>query len=137
MGSIGAGKTTFRQQLMEQDIDYAKTQSIEAFDGVIDTPGEYLEYGRLRRALQVVAYDVDTVVMMLDPTSDGNRIPPGFAISFNKPTIGIVTKIDLASPTQIAAAEEQLAQAGAERIYAVDSLSGRGFDDVREALCRT
>lgn len=137
VGSIGAGKTTFRQQLMDQDIDYAKTQSVEAFDGVIDTPGEYLEHGRFQRALHVVACDVDTVVLVLDPTSDESRIPPGFASSFNKPTIGVVTKSDLASPAQIAAAELNLREAGAERTFAVDSLSGAGFADVKGALCRT
>lgn len=137
IGSIGAGKTTFRQQLMGQEVDYAKTQAMEAFDGIIDTPGEYLEYGRFQRALHVAACDVDTIVLMIDPTSADSRIPPGFVSGFNKPAVGVVTKIDLATPEQISTAEEQLRLAGAGRIFRVDSLTGDGFDDIRGALCRT
>lgn len=88
IGSIGAGKTTFRQQLMGQEVDYAKTQAMEAFDGIIDTPGEYLEYGRFQRALHVAACDVDTIVLMIDPTSADSRIPPGSsADSTSRPSV--------------------------------------------------
>ena len=51
VGSIGAGKTTFRQRLQGTPIQYAKTQSIETFGSAIDTPGEYLEVGRYKHAL--------------------------------------------------------------------------------------
>jgi len=43
IGSIGAGKTTLSQALIDEIIRYKKTQSIEFGDYIIDTPGEYLD----------------------------------------------------------------------------------------------
>lgn len=136
VGSVGSGKTTFRQRLQDEDIEYVKTQSLEAFDGVIDTPGEYLEHGRLQRALQVASWDVDLVVLMLDPSAGDSRIPPGFAAAFNREVIGVVTKTDLVSEDEIRNAREHLLRAGAHTVVAVDSLSGSGFSHVRGLLCR-
>lgn len=135
VGGVGSGKTTFRQRLRGEDIEYVKTQAIEAFDGIVDSPGEFLQRGRLRSALQVVAFDVDVVVLLVDPTRADPVIPPGFASSFNRAVVGVVTKTDLATPDEIATAAALLAAAGAEPVLRVDSLSGAGFDGVREALC--
>lgn len=134
VGSVGCGKTTFRQQLARDDIEYVKTQAIESFDGVIDTPGEFLQQGRLRRALQIVSFDVDTVVLMLDPTEEQSRIPPGFAGAFNRQVMGVVTKTGIASPAQVGDAVARLREAGAEPVFAVDSVTGDGFDKIREVL---
>jgi ethanolamine utilization protein EutP len=43
VGSVGVGKTTLKQRLRGEDLEYAKTQALEVHDGVIDTPGEFLE----------------------------------------------------------------------------------------------
>lgn len=137
VGGVGAGKTTFRQQLQGHPLEYAKTQSIETFGTAIDTPGEYLELGRFKHALMLAAYDVDVVVLVQSAICDETRYPPGFATTFNREVLGVVTKIDLASKQQIEAAVNQLKLAGAHIIVAVDSLTGEGFDRVREALCRT
>lgn len=134
VGSVGCGKTTFRQRLAGEGIDYVKTQAIEAFEGVIDTPGEFLQHGRLRRALQVVACDVDAVVLLLDPTEQQSHIPPGFAGAFNRRVLGVVTKTALATAGQVAEAVDLLRVAGAEPVVAVDSVTGAGFEEVREVL---
>ncbi len=134
VGSVGCGKTTFRQRLAQGDIEYVKTQAIEAFDGIIDTPGEFLQQGRLRRALQIVSFDVDTVVLMLDPTEEQSRIPPGFAGTFNRRVLGVVTKTGVASPAQVGDALDRLRAAGADPVIAVDSVNGDGFDKIREVL---
>ena len=134
VGSVGCGKTTFRQRLAATEIEYVKTQAVESFDGVIDTPGEFLQHGRLQRALQVVAFDADAVVLFLDPTEEQSYIPPGFAGAFNRRVLGVVTKTTLATPAQVDDAVARLRAAGADPVLAVDSVTGAGFDDMREVL---
>ncbi|MDO5084061.1 ethanolamine utilization protein EutP [Arachnia propionica] len=137
VGSIGAGKTTFRQRLQGLPIEYAKTQAIETFGSTVDTPGEYLEVGRYKHALMLASYDVDTVVLIQAADNDDTRYPPGFASSFNREVLGVVTKTGLASPAQIEQAVAHLQRAGATPILTVDSITGDGFDEVAEALCAT
>lgn len=135
VGSVGAGKTSFRQRLLDQPVDYVKTQAMECFDGVLDPPGEYLDQGRYQRALQVASYDVDSVVLVLDPTVGQSRIPPGFAAGFNREVIGVITKSALATPEQMDEAAGHLRRAGAAEILRVDSITGEGFAEVRKWLC--
>lgn len=134
VGSIGAGKTTFRQRLQGTPIEYAKTQAIETFGNTIDTPGEYLEVGRYKHALLLASYDVDTVLLIQAADNDDTRYPPGFASSFNREVVGVVTKVGLATPSQIAQAVTHLQRAGASPILTVDSITGEGFDTVLEVL---
>lgn len=136
VGGIGAGKSTFRQRLLNEPIEYAKTQALEVYDGVVDSPGEYLERGYYWRALQFTSYDVDMVVLLMDPTADATRMPPGFTSSFACPVVGVVTKATLATDEQVAVARQRLEMEGADPILVVDSISGEGFEQVREVLCR-
>ena len=39
VGGVGAGKSTFRQRLLAEPIEYAKTQALELFGPVVDSPG--------------------------------------------------------------------------------------------------
>ncbi len=134
VGGIGDGKTTFRQQLLGQKIRYAKTQTMDVDQGILDTPGEYLEHVRFQRALQVASYDVELIVLLLEATSDQCRIPPNYSAAFNADVIGVVTKIDLATSAQIADAEAQLRQAGARAVFHVNCHNGVGFEQVRREL---
>lgn len=136
VGNIGAGKTTLRQQLLGEDVDYAKTQTTIVDSWLVDSPGEYLEHGRMRFALQLVSYDVEKVLLVVDGSDDQIRMPPGISTFFNKPTLGVVTHVDLASDSQIEAAKARLQQAGAEQIFEVDALHGTGVAEIRNALKR-
>lgn len=136
VGGIGAGKSTFRQQLLSEPIEYAKTQALEVHQGIVDSPGEYLERGHYWRALQFTSYDVDVVALLIDPTANATRMPPGFATSFACPVVGVVTKATLASEAQLAQAQRRLEIEGADPVLVVDSLTGAGFEQVREVLCR-
>ena len=51
VGRSECGKTTLRQALKGGVIQYHKTQYINHYDVVIDTPGEYAETHTLGRAL--------------------------------------------------------------------------------------
>ena len=41
IGRTGAGKTTLTQALKGEDITYQKTQDVQHFNAIKDTPGEY------------------------------------------------------------------------------------------------
>ena len=51
MGRSEAGKTTLTQALKGEKIEYKKTQYINNFDVIIDTPGEYAQTKNLGYAL--------------------------------------------------------------------------------------
>ena len=51
MGRSGCGKTSLTQAMRGETVTYKKTQYINHFDIIIDTPGEYAENHHLARAL--------------------------------------------------------------------------------------
>ena len=59
MGRSESGKTTLKQALLREKIQYCKTQYIHYDDLLIDTPGEYAQTHRLGYALALYAYEVD------------------------------------------------------------------------------
>ena len=82
MGRSECGKTTLTQALKGDVIHYHKTQYINHYDVVIDTPGEYAENASLAKALALYTYEADVVGLMLrstEPywTGGGPCGPPG------------------------------------------------------------
>lgn len=136
LGAIGSGKTTFRQQLSKTETAYAKTQTVFLADGILDTPGEYLEHGRFNHALLLTSYDADLVLMFQSATATETKLPPGFATFFTKPVLGIVSKIDIATPDEIRRARELLALACAYEVAEISSITGEGFDTLLPRLHR-
>ena len=59
MGRSECGKTTLTQALKGDVIHYHKTQYINHYDVVIDTPGEYAENASLAKALALYTYEAD------------------------------------------------------------------------------
>lgn len=130
IGRTMSGKTTLCQFMEHRDIQYHKTQTIQLFsDAIIDTPGEFLERSNLRGALSVTAVDADVIVLVQPAGDTDTMFPPGYASSFAKPCVGIVTKSDIADGAQIARAKEYLRAAGARRIFVTSSICGTGFED--------
>ena len=66
VGRTGCGKTTLTQALKGEPILYHKTQYVNHFDVVIDTPGEYVEDHHLGRALALYVYEADVVALLLN-----------------------------------------------------------------------
>lgn len=126
MGRSESGKTTLRQALKGNKIAYHKTQYINHYDVVIDTPGEYAETASLGRALALYAYEADVVGLLISATEPYSLYPPCVAAACTRPVIGIVTQIDQAgaNPDQ---AERWLALAGCNPIFRVSSYSGEGI----------
>ena len=56
IGRSGAGKTTLTQALKGEEIKYHKTQYVNYFECIIDTPGEYAQTHELGYALALYSY---------------------------------------------------------------------------------
>jgi ethanolamine utilization protein EutP len=135
VGAVGCGKTTFKQVMMNEKRNYDKTQSIEYFDNLIDSPGEFTEHRRMYSALNVTANSSDVVVMMQSVVDHRQIFSPGFARMFLKPAIGVVTKIDRAKDEgDLEFAKDQLVLAGATKIYYISNVEDPSPDNEIDKL---
>jgi len=134
IGSIGAGKTSLAQHLAGQPGEPTKTQVATLLSQVLDTPGEYLDHHSLQRALLLASYDVDAVILVQSAVDGPTRLPHGFASYFTCPLIGVVNKIDIASPHERTLTRQDLERAGADPIVDISCLTGTGLDTLREVL---
>ncbi|HHV26756.1 MAG TPA: EutP/PduV family microcompartment system protein [Tissierellia bacterium] len=133
IGETGSGKTTLKQALNNEKIRYKKTQSLEYSRNILDTPGEYIENIRYYNALMISSVDYDIIGLVQDCTSEKVVFPPNFTSIFNKKSIGIITKVDCYN-ADVKIAEKHLKQAGVEDIFYVNSINGKGIEDIRRLL---
>ena len=134
IGTVSCGKTTLSQYLSGMELVYKKTQALDVIGTAIDTPGEYLEHRAYMRNLMVLSADVDYVLFLMDPIQERFMYSPGHSASFPVPVIGIVTKIDIATPKQIADAREMLEITGASPIFNISSYTGEGIPELVKYL---
>ena len=85
MGRSECGKTTLIQALRGNVIEYHKTQYINHYDVVIDTPGEYAENSTLSKALALYTYEADVVGLLLSATEEYSLYPPCVTACCNRP----------------------------------------------------
>ncbi len=133
MGRSEAGKTTLTQALRGEKITYKKTQYINHYDVIIDTPGEYLQTGKLGRALALYSYEADVVGLLASSTEPFSLYPPNITCMVNRDVIGIVTKID-EEDADTELATRWLQNAGCRKIFYVNSKTGEGVADILEYL---
>ena len=131
VGRYGVGKTTLKQALRGEEIRYVKTQYMLYEDWLIDSPGEYAEVHGLNAAIAVYSYESDVVALLISADDDYSLFPPNCTQMINRDVIGIVTKIDKASPEK---AEGWLRLSGCKRVFHVDSHTGKGVDELRSYL---
>lgn len=133
MGRSECGKTSLTQAMKGEKITYHKTQYINHYDVIIDTPGEYAENKILGRALALYAYEADVVGLLISARESYSLYPPNITCMVNREVIGIVTQIDQpgASP---ALAESWLRLAGCKTVYHVSSVTGEGVWQILEHL---
>lgn len=133
MGRTGSGKTTLTQALRGDRITYHKTQYINHFDVIIDTPGEYAETQRLGRALALYSYEADVVGLLLSATEPYSLFPPNITCMVNREVVGIVTHTDCpdANPERAA---EWLRLTGCRKIFFVNTIANEGVADILEYL---
>lgn len=133
VGRTGSGKTTLTQALKGEKISYHKTQYINNFDVIIDTPGEYAETQHLGRALALYSYEAQIIGMLLSATEPYSLYPPCVTACANREVIGIVTQIDREN-ANVPRAEKWLRLAGCKKIFFVNSKNGDGIVDILEYL---
>ena len=133
IGRSEAGKTTLTQALKGETITYHKTQYVNNYDVIIDTPGEYAETKTLGGALAVYSYEADVVGLLISAIEPFSLYPPNVCSICNREVVGIVTKIDhpLADREQAA---QWLELAGCQRIFFVSSYTGEGLAELLEHL---
>lgn len=135
VGPVGVGKTTLTQRLKGLELSYFKTQAIEFYDAIIDTPGEFLQHRKYYNALNVTATEADVIGLLVATSNQMQTFPQGFSSLFNKEVIGIVTKIDMAEqPEQIEKARRQLKAAGAKEIFEISATENEGIDRLQAYL---
>ena len=134
IGAVGSGKTTLCQRLHGHDLKVKKTQAIEYFKQAIDTPGEFAQQRMFYSRLTVTAAEVEVIVLVQSVTQTNQIFPPLVTSMFNKPVIGVVTKIDLAqSEEEVSLVKKQLELAGVEKIFLLSAMTGQGVCEfVRE-----
>lgn len=133
MGRVASGKTTLTQALRSETIHYHKTQYINNYDVVVDTPGEYAEQRTLAHALALYAYECDVVGFLIAANEPYSLFEPGCAACANRPVIGIITKVN-APDANLVATENWLRIAGVKDIFHVDSVTGEGLAEIFEYL---
>lgn len=126
MGRSESGKTTLYQALKGDTITYKKTQYVNHFDIVIDTPGEYAENNTLGRALALFSYEADVVGLLISATEQYSLFPPCVTALSCRPVIGIITHIDVAD-ANADRARSWLELAGCKEIFQVSSYTGEGI----------
>lgn len=133
MGRSEAGKTTLTQALKGEKIEYHKTQYVNNFDVIIDTPGEYAQTKGLGHALALYSYEADVVGLLVSAIEPYCLFPPCCTPMANRPVIGIVTKVDVegGDPKR---AERWLRLAGCQEIFFVNSKDYEGIPELLEYL---
>lgn len=133
IGKSGSGKTTLIQKLTQVKIKHKKTQTLEFSQYFIDTPGEYIENISFIHALMVTAADCDLIALIQDCSDKHTVFPPNFVKSFNKKSIGIITKLDKCI-NHLSQPEKYLEIAGIDKIFYVSSYTGEGIGYLKEYL---
>ncbi|WP_373470753.1 EutP/PduV family microcompartment system protein [Carnobacterium alterfunditum] len=134
IGSIGCGKTTLCQQILGSKIQYNKTQAVEYYSKMIDTPGEFIQHRRFYNALQMMSIEAEMIGLVANCMEEEQIFSPNFAQNFMKPCIGIITKIDLCNEEQLKEAEQRLQLAGVNKIFKVSALENVGMDELTDYL---
>ena len=133
VGRSEAGKTTLTQALKGKKIQYYKTQYVNCFDVIIDTPGEYLQTKNLGSGLAMYTFEAEVVGLLISATEPYSLYPPAVTPVCNRDVIGIITKINDAH-ANVSQAEAWLRLAGCKNIFKVDSQTGEGIWQILEYL---
>lgn len=133
VGRSECGKTTLTQALKHEKIHYHKTQYVNRFDVIIDTPGEYIQTKNLGNAIAMYTFEADVVGMLISAREPYSLYPPAVTPVANRPVIGIVTQIN-EEGANVELAEHWLRLAGCETVFHVDSKTGEGVWQIIDYL---
>ena len=129
MGRSESGKTTLKQALSREKIQYYKTQYIHYDDILIDTPGEYAQTRHLGYALALYAYEADVVGLVLSANEPYSIFSPCITNLVNREVVGIVSGIDKPD-ANVERVSRWLRLAGCKKIFPVRAVTGEGLSDI-------
>lgn len=134
IGSIGAGKSTLTNALLERKMAAVKTQSLNYQDWIVDTPGEYTENPFFYKNIMATALEVTHVLYLQDATRQRTIFPPGFSTGINKLPIGVVTKCDSEKADVDAAIKQLRSVIPKGPIVISSSITGNGIQEIRNLV---
>lgn len=97
IGAINAGKTTLINALMDKKQVANKTQTLNYYDWIVDTPGEYTENPLHYKNIMATSFQMTHVIFVQSAVTSKNIFPPGFASGIPKLPIGVITKSEMAA----------------------------------------
>lgn len=133
IGRSECGKTTLRQALKGKKLQYEKTQYVNYFDIIIDTPGEYAQTKGLGRALALYAFETDVIALLIAANEPYSLYPPCLQGIVNRPLIGIITQIDHPD-ADVEQARRWLELTGSNPIFPISAYTGEGLWDLFDYL---
>src|SRR5699024_8949559 len=92
-----AGKTTLINALMDKKQVANKTQTLNYYDWIVDTPGEYTENPLHYKNIMATSFQMTHVIFVQSAVTSKNIFPPGFASGIPKLPIGVITKSEMAA----------------------------------------
>ncbi len=133
IGRSGCGKTTLKQALKGQPLQYEKTQTIQHQELIIDTPGEYIETKQLGYPLALYSYEADVVGLVISALEPYSLLSPNITCMANREVIGIITQIDqkAARPQLV---DYWLKLAGCKTIFHTSAYTREGIEALRGYL---
>ena len=139
IGKNSCGKTSLCQLMKGEEVRDKKTQTIEIYEDIIDTPGQYIEDICYYGALIITAAEVEIIALVQEYGDMFGKIPPAFGATFGRKVIGIITKMDKALENSkcnknILEVEKQLILAGAEKIFKVSIFSENSIKILEEYI---
>ena len=134
IGAIGAGKSSLSALINNSKDEIRKTQTLTYSDSTIDTPGEYLENPFMYRHIIAAADEADCIIFVQELDQSRCFYPPGMARSFNKPTVGVITKAD-GNIDNIPCLLDNFKELGLEEPYFITSAkTGQGIKELKKYL---
>lgn len=133
VGRSESGKTTLKQKLRGEALHYHKTQYVNHYDLIIDTPGEYIQSKYLGGAIALYSYEADIIGLLLSAIEPYSLYPPNITAAANREVIGIVTQIDRKS-ANVQRANQWLKLAGCQKVFEVSSFTGHGIEELLSYL---
>lgn len=133
VGPTGSGKTSLLKALGLWKSDVRKTEAVSFSTDAVDTPGEFFDIPRFYYALIITSVKAGLILLVADPLKR-SRPSSRFAHALRAPTVGVITKLDLATSSDVESARQNLKNSGISEIHAVSSLRGDGMDRLAERV---
>lgn len=134
IGSAGCGKSSLIQFLEGRYAPLRKAPEPIYGEKTIDCPGGYVENTYMYKHLIAIAQDASHVVLVIDASKQMDVYSPGFAQVLGKPTVGVITKLDLAPENEMIC-RERLRRAGVQGpVFCLNASEGTGVQAIKGYL---